>query len=167
VATYGRIPVAVTLDLANGFADGHGHDVLRSIEGAFGSVLDDVLVGDRTANAFAGSLGDDRIVGRGGADTAIFRDVRGPIRVDLGSGVAVGAGSDVLAGMERVWGTSAADVIMGDDRSNRLVGFDANDEISGRGGNDTLVGGRGADTLDGGDGVDTCSSGVVTLACEA
>ncbi len=166
-ATYGRIPVAVTVDLSDGSADGQGHDTLRAVEAAFGSVLDDTLLGDRMANALVGGLGDDRIDGRGGVDTAIFRDVRGPVDVDLRLGTAVGAGADELRGMENVWGSHAADTLVGDANDNVLVGFEGDDEIFGLGGDDTLSGGPGADTLNGGDGVDVCVSGAVTLACES
>jgi Ca2+-binding RTX toxin-like protein len=159
--------VAVTVDLSDGSADGQGHDTLRAVEAAFGSVLDDILLGDRMANAFVGGLGDDRIDGRGGVDTTIFRDVRGPVDVDLRSGRAVGAGVDMLSGIENLWGSNTGDTLVGDAADNVLVGFNGDDHISGLDGDDTLSGGPGVDTLNGGDGIDVCSSGAVTLACES
>jgi Ca2+-binding RTX toxin-like protein len=167
LATYGRIPVAVSVDLAAGTASGQGDDVLTSIEGAIGSVLDDILVGDALDNAFAGGLGDDAIDGAAGIDTAIFADVTGPVTVDLASGTATGAGADALVGVENVWGSSESDILLGNDLDNALFGFRGDDQISGAAGDDLLVGGPQVDSLDGGDGSDTCLSGAVTINCEA
>jgi Ca2+-binding RTX toxin-like protein len=167
-ATYGRVPASVTVDLSGGYADGHGHDTLRGVEAAFGpsSTTPCSATGWRTPSP-VGSARPHR--GRGGVDTAIFRDVRGPVDADLRSGTAVGAGADALRGIENLWGSNTADTLVGDaDASdNVLVGFDGHDQSSGLDGDDRLSGGRGADTLTGGNGIDVCLSGAVKLACES
>lgn len=52
-------------------------------------------------------------------------------------------------------GTSADDLLHGQQKDNTISGLAGNDSLSGGAGNDTLEGGTGNDTLDGGDGTDT------------
>jgi len=54
-----------------------------------------------------------------------------------------------------VFGTSAADTLMGDSADNLMRGGDGKDRLQGGVGNDTLVGGAGSDLLEGGTGDDT------------
>ncbi|HEX6130920.1 MAG TPA: calcium-binding protein [Actinomycetota bacterium] len=167
MASFDRIPVPVTVDLAAGTATGQGHDDLVDVEGAIGSVLDDVIVGDAGDNAFAAGLGADSVDGAGGVDTAILADLAGPVTVDLAAGVATSAeATDTIASIEAVWGTSASDTLLGDDGPNALLGFRGDDGLVGRAGDDLLVGGAGSDTADGGDGTDACVGVEDATACE-
>jgi Ca2+-binding RTX toxin-like protein len=59
---------AVQVDLAAGTATGQGSDNLTNIEGAFGSSLGDVLVGDTSTNFLFGLGGNDRLSAGAGDD---------------------------------------------------------------------------------------------------
>ncbi|CAA9373181.1 MAG: Alkaline phosphatase [uncultured Nocardioidaceae bacterium] len=159
--TYGHIPLGVVVDLAEGVATGQGDDTLRGFEGVIGSRLNDRLTGGPHDDFLAGGFGDDAIDGRRGSDTAIYRDVPGPVTVVLdpeligehadngpyAEGPEFGAGSDKLSGIDDIWGTSGRDHLYGDDGVNHIGGFS---------GNDRLAGFAGDDRLDGGDGEDVC-----------
>ena len=64
----------VRVDLALGVADGSAAegDTLIGIENIIGSLQDDELYGDETANRLHGYGGDDVLAGRGGADVFVF-----------------------------------------------------------------------------------------------
>lgn len=64
---------AVLVDLANGFADGEGSDVLIDIENVRGSRFDDTILGDSEDNLLEGHEGGDSIEGGDGIDTFRFR----------------------------------------------------------------------------------------------
>jgi Ca2+-binding RTX toxin-like protein len=167
MASYGRVLRPVTVDLSKGAARGQGRDTLVAVEGVFGSNLDDVLIGDHRANAFTGSFGDDEFVGGPGPDLVIFRDVPGPVRANLATGTARGAGKDTLEGIRNLWGSSGPDLLVGDGGDNRLVGWRGDDAIVADEGDDVLIGRNGRDRLDGGKGFDACLSGERHLNCES
>ena len=158
----------VEVDLSTGAATGQGADTLSGIEGAFGTECDDVMIGNDEDNAFLGLEGDDEMDGAGGTDTVIFLLAFGPVSVDLAAGSSSGpvAGSDVLDGFENLWGSSADDLLQGDDSANWILGSFGDDLLEGRGGDDTLDGGEGDDDADGGAGFDGCIAEART-ACEA
>jgi Ca2+-binding RTX toxin-like protein len=56
-------------------------------------------------------------------------------------------------------GTTANDLVLGDENSNTLDGGDGADCLVGGNGNDTLSGGAGDDILIGGGGTDVCTGG--------
>ena len=56
-----------------GAHNGAAGDHLVSIENAIGSKFNDRLAGNNNANQLAGAAGDDVLIGRGGADTVVFR----------------------------------------------------------------------------------------------
>jgi Ca2+-binding RTX toxin-like protein len=62
---------AVSVDLANGTANGQGVDSLVAIENLTGSSQDDVLVGDAKKNVIDGDAGTDTCDGNGGNDTLV------------------------------------------------------------------------------------------------
>lgn len=168
MAAYSRIPVSVTVDLAAGTASGQGRDTLEGIEGAVGSRLDDVLLGNAADNAFAPGSGDDAVDGRAGRDTVSYFDAAGSVIVDLAAGLATTeAGTATLARIENVWGSFGNDMLTGDGRDNALLGFRGRDRLAGGPGDDLLAGGAGADQADGGDGFDVCLSAVRVTACES
>lgn len=149
LVTFGRTPLAAVVDLGAGTAEGHGSDMLLGIEAVQGSRLADTLIGGPADDLLLGNLGDDKLDGAGGSDTAVFADLIGPVAVDLRAGSSAGeaAGNDSLTGIENLWSTGQDDVLHGDDAANR---------IDAGAGNDLLVGYGGVDLLDGSRGTDEC-----------
>ncbi len=153
--------------------DGFGDtDILISIEGARGTSLDDIFIGNAARNEFFGLEGDDYIDGGAGTDDmanygvdSLFGGTAG-VTVDLTNAQTTGGyaidgfgDTDVLFNIESIFGTEAADTITGDDLANGLNGAGGNDTIYGAGGIDFLDGGAGDDVLDGGDGDDFLRGG--------
>lgn len=151
-------------DVLNGFAGNDvlygngGHDVLRGYDGttSVGSGNDilvggggnDTLIGGDGNDTLHGGNGNDVLNGGTGTDTAQYTSATSGVTVNLGIVVAQntgGAGSDTLTGIERLWGGTYADTLLGAGGANQLRG---------NGGNDVLNGGAGADTLTGGGGKD-------------
>jgi Ca2+-binding RTX toxin-like protein len=119
-------------DLLDG---GAGNDVITAGRG-----LDDIYPGD----------GDDTVdAGPGGRDRLLYRDVHGPVIVDLRTGVATGAGTDTFTGVESVLGSERGDLLIGDKNANGLGGGEGSDVIRGGAGADKLSGGDGNDVLKG------------------
>ncbi|WP_110180565.1 calcium-binding protein [Nocardioides solisilvae] len=92
-------------------------------------------------------LGPDDIYFADGVygDKVSYADAPGPVRVDLGAGVATGHGTDTFAAS--VPDTFAG--IVGSPYDDVLVGGAADDTIHGGGGSDVIDGGPGNDELDG------------------
>lgn len=167
----------------------------RGMDSLLGEGGDDEIRGGRTNDWIVGGDGADTLQGgRGpsdlieegpgndlidggpgtGDDVGFGYAGSGGVTVDLATGVATGAGTDRLSGIEGVLGTSSDDVLTGDDRPNALVGGRGNDVLSSGGGGsldcakpqpsnvapvvlrcaDILVGDTGDDTLTGGTGFD-------------
>jgi Ca2+-binding RTX toxin-like protein len=113
--------------------------------------------------------------GSGGRDTLDYSGFSTAVGVNLGvavltlNGTTYPAGSATavrgrstggVAGIENVYGGSAADVLLGrDGQSNVLVGGAGADELRGGTGRDLLIGGLGADTLRGAGGDDILIGG--------
>jgi Ca2+-binding RTX toxin-like protein len=199
---------AVVANLSTGLAVGEGSDRLSGVEGLDGPA-GSVLVGDANDNILRGavldgatpsggsileggagddlligSVRDDRIDGRGGADTLsgdagndildggesrsdVASYLRGPaVNVNLRRGVADGWGHDSLIGIEDVSGSQFADVIVGNAESNGLFGNGGDDQLIGREGNDGLIGGSGRNGLAGRAGADYCVDAFDATSCE-
>jgi Ca2+-binding RTX toxin-like protein len=156
----GATGVVVTLgDTVDGSAsDGQGGtDVLRSIEGVRGSAFGDTLTGSNRTDAtelFEGREGNDVIDGKGGLDTAWYKNSRSGVDVDLSQGKAIKDGygtSDTLTNIENVYGSrDFNDLIKGNAGDNRLEGNGGNDTLMGGAGEDFIIGGTGNDSIDGG-----------------
>ena len=150
----GEVRQGLHLDLVKKRAVGPDGEVdkLRSIEGARGTFLDDVLKGDRDENHFRGLAGDDRIDGRRGFDLVAYDadrwqgGTRG-IDADLAKGtVRDGFGDlDSIHRIEAVRGTSKRDRFHDDPRDNLFLGDDGRDRLSFGQGDDVATGGAGAD----------------------
>ena len=159
-ATYLNYGLGVTVSLLTGSGsagDALG-DVLTNIENLYGTVYNDLFIGDAGANILHGDGGDDvlkgggggdRLIGGSGVDTATYVG-SAAVAVNLTSGTGSGgwAQGDTLTGIENVVGSSDGDILVGDTQANELLG---------EGGNDALWGGVGADALDGGAGTDTAT----------
>jgi Ca2+-binding RTX toxin-like protein/Tol biopolymer transport system component len=107
--------------------------VNSDIEAIDGTVKDDLLTGDASANTFRGGAGNDTIAGGLGDDV-----VNGNEGDDSLSGEA---------GADTVRGGSGVDTLHGGDGNDSLEGREENDTLYGEDGNDTLLGGSGDDTL--------------------
>lgn len=146
--------IVVRLDrdiIRDGFGD---RDVVRNVEGIYGTDFKDRFIGDAGANTFRGLSGTDRFDGRGGRDWLSFEwwETRGQkgVEVDL-SRKAYQIGNDGYGNrehafrMENIEGSRRADRLTGDDGRNDIVGGEGRDRIDGGGGRDWLEGGGGAD----------------------
>jgi Ca2+-binding RTX toxin-like protein len=183
--------VFVDLTLGRGrFGDAEG-DIYSGIEVVYGSMFDDLLSGNADSNQFFGLDGNDVLYGYGGND-ALYGGIGNDIliggtgadilsggsgedsveyatsaqgvAVNLANGLGAGgdAAGDSFYGIENVYGSNYADVIVGNAGDNKLWGYDGDDQLSGGAGNDELVGGAGNDLLIGGAGADWFVGGTGT-----
>ena len=191
-ASYAAATSAVTVSLAVAAAQaiggGAGSDTLINIEHLLGSIYNDTLTGDASANRLDGGTGNDTLSGGAGADTFVVGSGSDSI-ADLGNGgndvLQVGAGASVTGTVTAAWvagvGSSNAGTVtlssagVGVDLSAfggargftlvntgaaaALTGSAQADSLTGGSGNDTLAGGGGNDTLTGGAGVDSFAIG--------
>ena len=142
-----------------GFAvDGWGDkDLLRNVEGIEGSRFNDLLIGDNSDNRIDGRGGADTIYGGGGNDWIEYNQNEIGVVVNLKTGKATedGSGSiDTFFGIENIEGGMGSDRLTGDAGPNVLWGIAGADTLDGGDGNDTLWGGNGGDLLIGGLGAD-------------
>jgi Ca2+-binding RTX toxin-like protein len=157
------------LTLANGAVKGTGNELANTI------------IGNAAANTLTGLAGDDVLDGRGGADTMIGGTGDDTYYVDNAGDVIVEKakeGTDTViasldwtltsgveklvlvgAGAMKGTGTSANDIIVGNDGVSTLYGLAGKDTLYGGAGNDRLEGGADDDTLYGGDGNDVLIGG--------
>ena len=158
----------------------YGGDGNDSLQGALGNDqlfggtgTDSVLGGDGT-DVLLGDSGNDALNGGPGGDTVNYSQATQAMTVNLTGGSAKGEGTDTLAGLENVTGSSYSDRLTGNSSANVLSGGDGadqvvggggndrlngnagNDIVKGEAGNDDLTGGLGADNLDGGTGANPC-----------
>ena len=174
VAEYDWSYEGVVVNLATGVGSGGQAegDTLINIEYVYGSYYDDVLTGNDDVNRLVGDRGNDTLNGGGGNDVLVggegadslnggsgnrdaadYGDAEFGVGVDLTNGGFSGeADGDTYTGVEFVYGSGFADVIIGDGAENRLVGGGGDDQLFGGEGKDYLLGGTGADHLDGGAG---------------
>ncbi|HEY9183255.1 MAG TPA: hypothetical protein VIQ99_08655, partial [Gammaproteobacteria bacterium] len=141
-----------------GLKTGSGKDVLELGDGvqlaggvALGGGNDQVTFGEGANIA----LGLD---GGGGDNLIVYRGKTTGVDFTFGPQAFPRVGGETV-NFQSVTGTSAHDVIVGDDVANTLTGGGGGDRLSGAGGDDTLATGKGADELDGGDGKDTLTGG--------
>ena len=135
-------------------------DILHSLAG------DDILWGGAGDDDIGGGAGNDRLIGGPGADAlnggpgtdiASYTGSTRGVRVDLGTSFSSGgddapvrggeAEGDSLTGIEIIWGSEFADLLIGSHAPNELFGRGGNDHVHGGGGNDLLRGGDGDDVL--------------------
>jgi Ca2+-binding RTX toxin-like protein len=180
IASYENATTAIYVvfaDLGGSGGEAAG-DSFISIEGLRGSIYNDILGMDGTANFIFGGIGDDKMFGEGGndvldgglgadlfnggsgTDTASYQSAyTGDIYLlagDFGNAYGDGRG-DSYVSIENIIGSSFRDIIGIGEGDNKVEGRGGNDWLWGQGGNDILVGGTGGDLLDGGTGNDTAS----------
>jgi Ca2+-binding RTX toxin-like protein len=135
-----------------------------------GNDLDNVLDGRGDNDSIDGGLGNDIIIGGSGTnDNVSYASHNGlPLLpgeinlLSLGIGAADGSytrfqtvngvlqavETDVLRGIENVFGFGHSEIITGNEQDNTLAGQGGDDLIAGGGGNDRLFGGLDNDTYD-------------------
>lgn len=127
-------------------------DVISDFEGVIGTRANDILSGNDADNVFEGGYGDDTFYASAGADsydggegydTIDFSKMSVAVEIDLLLGT--GSGGNSFTSIEDIIGSSAADILTGDDGRNDIDGGAGADLIQGAGGNDRLSGGDGAD----------------------
>ncbi|MGH2741160.1 MAG: beta strand repeat-containing protein [Thermoleophilaceae bacterium] len=122
------------------------------------------LQGDQGDDTLYSGWGNDTIGGGTGIDTLNFSAANAGVTVSLAVTSAQntgGAGTDTIAGIRNVDGTTFDDALTGDGQANVLLGSDGDDRLTGGLGDDTLSGGSGADTAD-----YSSSSAAVTVALD-
>jgi Ca2+-binding RTX toxin-like protein len=157
IVAYLFSPAGESVNFASGRAyGGEGFDRLSGFNAVIGSQFDDRLTGTSGEQWFVPLGGNDKV--DGGADTDIIDFfLAAGINVNLATGQAEGEGSDALANLEVVVGTSSDDMLTGDANHNWLYGGL---------GNDAIDGGLGSNTLEGNDGTDACTNGDFYDSCE-
>jgi Ca2+-binding RTX toxin-like protein len=133
-ATY-LLNVAVTGHAATG-AVGSGPATLNGDDG------NDVLIGTIGNDVLNGGAGDDRMEGAGGVDLASYASANSGVTVSLaitGFQDTIGAGVDLLRGVESLLGSVYADSLTGDNGANVLDGGGGSDVLNGGGGNDRFL----------------------------
>ncbi len=152
-------------------------DTYDSIENLIGSSFNDVLYGTTgIANVLSGGSGNDRLAGRGGADTfnggvgidtVSYDGSLSAVRADLlspATNTGNAAGNTYIS-IENLDGGSFNDTLLGNDAANVIRGSSFTalasgaDYLLGRGGNDTLFGFDNNDRLEGGTGNDVLVGG--------
>ncbi len=120
---------------------GRGNDLVSGGDG------NDTMQGNSGDDVMMADAGEDSITGGSGFDTLDFSDADQGIVVDMSAKTATGMGDDTVSGIERVIGSSFADMLSGDAKDNVFEAGDGDDTIRGGKGNDVLTGGAGNDTF--------------------
>jgi Ca2+-binding RTX toxin-like protein len=110
----------------------------------------DTLSGGDGDDRLEGGAGDDTVDGGAGIDAAAYEQATAGVTVSLlvTTAQATGsAGSDVLIGIENLYGSSFADWLTGNAGVNWLVGGNGDDTLNGGAGGDSLFGGYGSDSF--------------------
>jgi len=144
----GAVAVSLLLTTAQD-TGGAGTDTLTGVENLIGSRFADALHGTKGDNVIEGGAGNDAIDGDAGNDTASYAGAAAGVTVSLAITAVqntLGAGSDLLVGMENLVGSAFADMLTGNAASNQLSGGAGDDVLDGGAGNDRLDGGGSADT---------------------
>jgi Ca2+-binding RTX toxin-like protein len=152
-----------TLDGFNGqdsLFGGNGNDYVyggRNNDFLYGEAGNDHLYGQEDNDTLVGGYmgaGDDVLDGGSGYDTADYSGTV-PVTVDLDKGTATAYeyGTDTLYGMDNIIGSSATDILIGNNAGFLGIGGFGINVINGGGGRDTIYGRSGDDTLYGGTGL--------------
>ena len=137
-------------------------DVLSGLGGVdelTGHAGADALYGGDHDDSFVGGAGNDTLDGGAGTDQVLYyREIgtRG-VLVDLQAGRAIDTygNTDTLIAIERIYGSTLGDTILGRDAvGDLLFGREGQDSLNGGASDDTLIGDAGNDTLNGGAGND-------------
>ena len=157
---------AMDLLPANSILGTAGADTLAARTTAnsyYGMAGNDTISGGAGNDSFVATLndGNDRYIGGDGIDTYNLSATSAGATVNLTTGKSTSSqtGTDTLATIENIIGSSGNDHITGSAAANVLNGGAGDDFIFGMAGNDTLIGGTGNDRLTGGAGRDVMTGG--------
>ncbi len=119
----------------------------------------DTVLGGAGADLVYGNKGSDLLSGGSGADTLYGGQNDGPESAGSLSDqpLAYRNGADTVFGgdgADLIYGNHGGDLLVGGGDADRMFGGQDNDTLSGGSGSDTLYGNRGDDLLIGGDGLD-------------
>ena len=123
------------LDGNDSLSGAGGGDTLNGGSGA------DALNGGDLADHLRGGPGNDTITGAAGGDWVYYDDAPAAVNVDFTRATnqaTGGAGTDQLASVESIWGSSFGDTLAVDANNNFIIGGTGNDTITGRGGTDMV-----------------------------
>lgn len=122
-----------------------------------GNAGNDTLTGGGGGDVLIGGTGADKLDGGTGTDTASYQGALKGVTANLAKSSlnTNDAEGDTYVSVERLIGTSYADVLTGNVSDNVLNGEGGTDRLYGGSGNDALYGGQGADRLYGGAGIDS------------
>lgn len=126
-------------------------------------------------NSISGAEGNDTIHAAAGADTIdggtgdnwVYYDMsRLGVSVDLKSGIGHSgfAEGDTYSNIHNIKGSTAADILIGDDFGDSIDGNGGKDSVQGGTGNDYFYSDGSGNSIDGGDGNDTLSFAASTTA---
>ncbi len=155
----------VTVSLALGQQPTEGNDVIlgtdasESISGGGGN---DIICAAGGNDTVAGGAGNDTIDGGSGTDTASYAGNATAVTVSLGTSAlqnTLGAGSDQVASLENLMGSSLSDTLTGSIGNNTIDGGDGADTMAGGTGNDTYTCNASNDVITG----ETSTSGIDTV----
>jgi Ca2+-binding RTX toxin-like protein len=137
---------------------------------------DDIVTGGRGDDFVRGGPGDDSLAistgsntyrGGRGHDAASFGFLRGPVIASLQLRRAVAPGlSAVLISAADLFGSNAADTLIGDAQRNEIFAGAGNDILRGLAGDDVLLASQGVDMASGGKGDDVCREAELIASCE-
>lgn len=115
---------------------GHGgNDIL------IGGADVDSLLGGAGNDSLDGGAGDDYLDGESDTDTVTYASAASAVTVNLATTIAqntIGAGSDTIANVENLIGSTFNDTLTGNGSANVIEGGAGNDAINGAGGTDTV-----------------------------
>ena len=150
---------AVTVNLDTDNVTGAVTQTIPNVENARGGAGDDTLIGDDDDNDLSGGAGDDLLrpklgggVNDGGSggetdgDTVSYQDLGTAVMVNLDTDNVTGAVTQTVPNVENAIGTSANDVLIGDDGDNDLDGLAGDDLLRPKLGGGVNQGGSGGET---------------------
>ncbi len=152
--------VSVDMGFVGGQATGAGTDTLIGIHTVAGSSFADQFTAAATGSAMVGSGGNDLLIGGEGndilagglgVDTASYAGASSGVHVSLLTTAAqntIGAGTDTLTSIEKIFGSAFADVLTANSTGPTLNGGNGGDDLIGGPGNDLLNGGGASDFAD-------------------
>ena len=142
IVSYRLSDAGVGVNLATGrVAGGHAEgDTISGFEGINGSTHADTLIGDGGDNRLLGRDGADRLDGGVGFDTVSYWDSDAGVEANLATGRVSGgdAEGDTISGFEGLYGSAHADTLIGDSGDNHLRGGAGADRLGGGAGFDIV-----------------------------
>ena len=131
----------VSVDLSTQTVSGGSDDSIVGIDGAYGSLYDDTIIGTSSGyTQVRGRAGDDSLVAGSSGGRVDYKWATSGVTVDLSTERATGgAGNDTIVGFTDVRGSKLyADSLVGDSGNNLFRPWGGSDTVVGNGGNDRV-----------------------------